>query len=191
MVKKVNASITVEATFLFPIIFFIILTVLYCSLYLYDLSVIQSKLDESILKFQLMIRQPMDFTERKVDYNGMRERSILYKFGGRYEKEKEKIVQELMDELSQHLRITCVEKISFERGIDACLGEIKAEVNLHFLPVISYLWSSDYKVSGSVKTHDPTEFIRRYDALHSVVCDINRYEQIKKRIQEILDKVGE
>lgn len=186
---RVRGSITVEATFLFPILFFVIMTLLYVSFYLYDVSVIQSKLDESLLDVQLMIRQPMNLAEKKIDYSNVSERSMLYKFQGSYEQEKEKIKLQLLDYLHRSLTISRIHTISLERGMNGCEGSITVKMNLHILPVLSYLWSSEYIVSGKVKEHDPIEFIRRYDAMQSIVSDVKGYEQLRGRVQAILDKV--
>ncbi len=93
--KYVTASITVEASYIMPIILSIIFAIMIASFYFYDAVMARAVLEKNIAKLENAFIHPLEKDDYYYDYKAINER-FLYSFSGDYK------VQESMG-----IRIKC------------------------------------------------------------------------------------
>lgn len=158
--KILEASMTVEASYVVPLILGIIFAVMTMSFYLYDLNAAQAVVDKSSQKLINLAVHPYEAGSYFFDYASVNERflcSFLETYEEKEEQEKE-IVKENMEKLLILLKVKTVDvKIKKEKiVISAELCFRYAPYGFGFLP----FFGKTKEIKTEKRIYHPADFVR-------------------------------
>ncbi len=161
--KRVHAGFTVEASFIMPMIFYIIFALLYVAFYLYDMTVLQDCLAESVWEQNVQEGYSFSTSRKKQEKREIEDRFAEKTTGALHvlEIENMKVSAEVLDfqiEVSVRLHITLPGSKVFLRGP-----------------------TSKKKVVYKRKRICPMEFARAYKGIGEVITEAKGANEAEKR----------
>lgn len=180
-----------EAAFLFPCVFFVIIGLLYLSFYLHDKVRIQSDIDETIIKATRLIKNEADMTTGMIDYEKYNNRGIFYFLNNNLEEIQQTIKNYLKQQLKSGLFIATVQKIKVTCNQNQIDIEVSAKMNIPFLAVREYFTGSGLvvQINTSSELQNPVEFIRIFDVYSEVANRIGIINNTLRKIQSIVNQI--
>lgn len=185
--KKDNQSgmITLEMMFIFPVVFFLVMTLCYLTFYLCDYVRLQG-LVANITEEQVICIKDKESLFTEANYKKRRERGVTY-FLNNLSLEKNTLVSTIKNMAEKETLFGKVESVT------ASLSHTKVEIQLNMaistgIPkVYEYLGGTPYRyqLNTSVPIHNPTEFTRAYTALQDTMESAKGFKKIKEKIDEI------
>lgn len=177
--------ITLEMMFVFPIVFFLIMTLCYTTFYLCDYVRLQG-LVENLSEEQAICVKDNENLLAEVDYKKRKERGITYILKD-LSKEKSTLISMVKSMAEKEKLFGKVE------GVTASLSYTKVELQLNMSistgmsKVHEYLGGTPYRyqISVSIPIHNPTEFTRAYTALQDTMESAKGSKQIKEKLKDI------
>ena len=100
MKKRVNASFTIEAVFIMPIVIFVIVSIIYISFYLHDYNRMYCVTDRVLHKAVLSVKHESDIETGKLNYDEIKKQGVFYQMLGISDTREEDIEGYLMKKLS-------------------------------------------------------------------------------------------
>ncbi len=183
--KELKGSITVETVFVFPIIFVVILTLMYMSLIMHDKVILQSVAEEALVRSNQLCHQPSDVLNSLIQYNNLLDTNLL---GESKDKHKGELVYYISQELEGKLFICEIGNIQVHLNEDYCQIAIEADCKVSLPMVIKCIKDcSQISVSQQRSYHLPESFARKVEVTLGTVSQIKGVE----RITEFLNKVGD
>lgn len=177
--------LTVEASYLFPIIFFIILAIFYLSMYLSDKAKAQAVVDTYARNQAICLKEYYELGQER-DYKKIKERSVFYYLASQQSNE-ERLTQLVKKEINQELLLGSVEQV--QAKISYCSIDIEATVavNIGISHVKEYFTGCGlcYQVCTTVPVHNPEEFVRAYTQVQKLLDQESAFAETKEKIQEI------
>lgn len=184
----VSGSYTVEAALIFPMIFFVVIALIYMAFYLHDCIRIQGVLDKNIIRGGQFIKNERDLANSRIDYDKKLERGVFYMMSDSIE-EKEKILTEyIVDIVNKGLYIANVKEINLEATNNKLeiRGRIEFQTPLKFVEKYFLLSGILRRVQVKERIYYPAELVRGYSSVGEVIDDIEGIEVIKKKLGELL-----
>ncbi|MCI8407712.1 MAG: pilus assembly protein [Lachnospiraceae bacterium] len=185
--KKDNQSgmITLEMMFIFPVVFFLVMTLCYLTFYLCDYVRLQG-LVANITEEQVICIKDKESLFTEANYKKRRERGVTY-FLNNLSLEKNTLVSTIKNMAEKETLFGKVESVT------ASLSHTKVEIQLNMaistgIPKVhEYLGGTPYRyqLNTSVPIHNPTEFTRAYTALQDTMESAKGFKKIKEKIDEI------
>lgn len=185
-VKKVKGSITVEAVFIFPIVFFIILAFLFFTMYLHDRTIIHCVANEACERLNQTVKQPTSYESGVIFYDKMTEKSLLAKYTGDYSVELRSMETEMKDTLKKRMMLSEVNSVQAVKGITEVTVTVKTKNNIPFLHALVYLTgirNCTYECKGGI--YNPSEYARAADVSLDVLSQTAAYD----KVQTIFDRI--
>lgn len=185
-VKKVRGSITVEAVFVFPIVFFIILAIIFFTMYLHDRTIIGCVMNEACERFGQTVKQPTDYESGVIYYDKMTEKSLLAKYTESYSKEISSMEDAIRNTLKKRMMLSEVMDVQAKKGINDITLTVKTKNTIPFLHALVYLagiQTCTYEVKGGI--YNPSEYARAAGVSLDVLSQTAAYD----KVQEIVDKI--
>lgn len=184
--KRLSGSMTVEASFLFPIIIFCILTIMYFTLYQFDMVTMYSTMSEVALKENHTIRQPSNLETGEIYFEDIIRKDLK---GALMEDStiKEEVSDYLSNLLSDKLFIYEVDRVKVSCNSSEII--VKVQMSTKFCPPFGINYLSDFmSVNAQIvlPIHNPTEFVRVSDTALEVVTNIKGFEKIKSSIGKLV-----
>lgn len=183
--NRESGMITLETMFIFPITFFVVITLCYFTFYLCEYTRLQG-LVENMAEEQAVCVKNNDSLLEKVDYQKRKGKGVAY------------VVSDLSDRestlISKVKKKVKDEKILGDiKGVTAKISHTKVEIQLDMaisvgIPAVhEYFGGTPYKyqVTSSIPVHDPEEFARAYTALKDTLESTKGAKEIKKKLNEI------
>lgn len=181
-----QASMTVEAVFLIPILLIVILAFMYVSLYFYDQVLVDTTSRSAALEQEQEIRHTIDEKTKMIQY----------------EKVSVKGLENLLrsydtEEIAIASKLNKTEKNMFQGkmknatvNIDTSTIEIRGNSELSSLTkaVGNYLPKSNRSNKHYVKmtVHNPEEFVRGYTALEEIAEQTGQVSKVKSALKNLL-----
>lgn len=183
--KEESGSITVEAVFLFPMIFFILLAVIHFAYYQVDKTTVQTTADHFAKEQAVALKERVELGEQKKVADLSRHQLFCYMqgTGGK----EDTLRQQIKKNLQGKLLNGDVEQI----GVSVGYTEITVEVTVSFRVLVSqvkeYFTGTplQYTQSISIPVHNPAEFARAYSALELALDDVGAFEKLKEQLRRI------
>lgn len=183
--KEESGSITVEAVFLFPMVFFILLAVIHFAYYQADKTTVQTTADHFAKEQAVALKERVELGEHKKIEDLSQHKLFCYVqgTGGKEDTLRQKIKEGLKGKLLNG----DVEQIKVSVGYT----EITVEVTVSFWVLVSqvkeYFTGTplQYTQRVSIPAHNPAEFVRAYSALELALDDVGAFEKLKEQLRKI------
>lgn len=186
---KASGSITVEASYLFPIIIFTIFSFLYLAFFLHDRGILQGVTDEAVHKATVMFKQEVSLKTGEIKYERIGDRDIFYRILGDRLKEEKDLSQYLSEKLKGkllHYRISSIDAAVTNRNITVMV-EAKAKVEFPFLHRLMSPFHSITIVEEG-RLHNPAEMVRLSEVILDTGSNIKGFEELRQSLEKLIKK---
>lgn len=185
--KNAQASLTIEAVLVIPVVLLTIVSIIYISFYLHDYNRMQGITDRVLQKLILNIKHESDFETGKVHYEKIKDKEVFYQFRSISDNKTKEIENYLINKLSELLfatKITDVEvDVSRLRTSIKVEGEFQSPVK-GLLQVFYSKRNLIVKVSSS--NHNPAESVRISEVILDTGSKIKGSEELKGKIKSLI-----
>lgn len=181
-----QASITVEAVFLIPILLFVILAFMYAGLYFYDQSLIDTQMQNAALEQEQRIRHTIDDNTKMIMYDKVSVKGL------------ENLIHNYdAEEMAMLNHLKKIEENMFQGTTKSRTAKIEtgniqisetSEISFLSKAVSDYLPQSNRSGTHFVKltVHNPEEFVRVYTVLEEIVDQTEQGSKIKSLLKDLL-----
>ncbi|MDO5518928.1 MAG: pilus assembly protein [bacterium] len=184
--KKVQASITVEAVFVFPIVLFILIALLYFSLYLHDQTVVSCVIDEANERLNQAVRQPSNYETGAISYDKITSESLLCRFNGDYSVEIKSMKEFIKTRLNKRLMLGDVEKIEVKKDRTSISTTVITKSRIHFFPALEYLKNYHTSVNtAECEVNNTSEYVRAASVTLDIVSQTKAFDKVVDVINKI------
>lgn len=182
--QRLQASVTVEATFILPVLLIIIFTLMYMTLILHDKVVLQGVAEEALVRCNQLCHQPSDVLSSEIHYNQLLDVSLM---GESNEKHKEELMYFINKELGGRLLVCTLTDIQINLTEGVCQITITAKSKISLPMVWKYIpHNKQFAVKQKRALHHPESFARKAEALIDTASKLKGMDQVT----ELLNKVG-
>lgn len=187
--KTCKASITVEATFVMPIIILTVFALLYLSLYLHDLCRIQGTVDVALHRASLIMKHESNLETTEIDYEHIKDEGIFDL--------RQKNSMDEVKELQAYLRMRLSTGLFLTKiaDIEATMKSSKLTLSVRTDTQISIPWvrelmssNSHSVISEDYPIHDPAETIRVSEVVLDTASQIKGVDELKNKIEGFFHK---
>lgn len=165
ILKDNKGYFTVEASFIVPMVLFCVFGVLFITLYLYDLGVAKSLLNEEVVQISDVIKTDAQNESGEFKSKKLLERPMTYLLKPSYPKRAAEGKKRLKKELQEKLVVSTVEKIILTAGQRKVTGKIQISFRIP-IPVIGQmiggLWKNNLTIT--VDNGSNAEQMRRWSS---------------------------
>ena len=186
---ELKGSITVEATFVLPVILVVIFSLLYMSLILHDKVVLQTIAQEALVRSNQLCHQPSDVLSSEIYYSKLLDTSLL---GEQADKHKEELEYYISQEAVRKLFVCEISKIQIELNDESCQIQIEANSKISLSMVLKYInTNNQVSVSQERSFHQPENFARKAEVILGTVEQVKGMDRIKQflsKVDKFLDK---
>ena len=183
--KEDRGSITVEAVFLIPMVFFILLAVIHFAYYQADKTTVQTTADRFAKEQAVALKERVELGEQKKVEDLLQHKLFCYVqgTGGKEETLRQKIKEDLQGKLLNGE----VEQIRVSVGYTEITVEVTVSFRILVSQVKEYFTGTplQYTQSISIPVHNPAEFARAYSALELALDDVGAFETLKEQLRRI------
>lgn len=185
--EELEGSFTVEASFVMPVVVFIVLTLIFLGYSLYDQCRWEEKLQDGFLLANQWILHPSDFSTGKQDLDRINERGVFFRFFNGMERGKEAFEAYVLS-AKEDAFITQAELTAADIKLDGVHCEIMMERRI---PDILIEFSSVVPQNREelIRLHHPAEFIRGYAVLNEIVEGTKGLSELKEEIGNFINKI--
>ncbi len=171
--------------FVFPLVFFLVITLCYMTFYLCDYTKLQG-LVETIAEEQVLCIKDKEKLLEEVDYQKRKERGITFYLDG-LSAEKNTLVSTLKSMADKEKLFGKVESVSATIGHTKVSIQLNMAISTGISKVHEYLGGSPfrYQINTSIPVHNPTEFTRAYTALQDTMESVKGSKKINEKLNEI------
>lgn len=157
---------TVEASFLVPMAFFLVLGILYVSFYIYDLSVARNFLNQEVALITDTTKTNGRVDTGKFKQKNLLNRSITYMLKSSYSTQASEGKKLLKKKLQKQLIVSKVSKLTIKAGQVYIKGSLTLSCSIP-IPVIGNLIGKVWKntVSVTMENGNQVEDMRRWEML--------------------------
>lgn len=171
--------------FVFPIVFFLVITLCYLTFYLCDYVRLQG-LVETIAEEQVICIKDKEKLFVEVNYKKRKERGITY-FLDNLSSEKSTLVSIVKSMAEKEKLFGKVESVSASISHTKVQIQLQMTISTGIPKVQEYLGGTPfrYQINVSIPVHNPTEFTRAYTALQDTMESTKGAKEIKDKLNEI------
>lgn len=184
--KRYQASITVEAVIIVPLIIVVIMTFLYLTLYLHDKAAIYSILDDAVIKENMVRKQPSNYLTGEIDYEHLNTRSLLYHFIDDCDQEEEALRRYVSERIEGKLAVSRLTNIEVTNSYTGIGVKVWGKIIFHPLPLMDFFAGhKTFCMTVDIPIHNPSDFVRISDNLLGVAEGVKYYDKIADTLQKI------
>lgn len=186
---RASGSITVEASYLFPIVIFTIVSFLYLGFFLHDRSILRAITDEAVHKATVMFKQEVSLQTGEIKYERIGDRDIFHSIFGNRLKEEKDLNQYLSERFKGKLllyRINSMDAVVTNTNITVKV-EAKAKVEFPFLRRLMGSFQSIVIVEEG-SHHNPAEMVRLSEVILETGSNIKGYNKLKESLENLIKK---
>ncbi|MCT4596426.1 MAG: pilus assembly protein [Vallitalea sp.] len=200
MNKRLIGSLTVEASLIFPIVLFVVISLLYIGIYLHDVTCMKAIVNEATQRYELAYSNKIDINTGEVLSNNKRlSRGLYWRFSNYNDHDKyvkEFIRNKIKDNLiMKDDNIIISTKIIHNNIMKSVNITVEKDFTTFIAPVNNILSLNGKNLTMAVSSKaivkDQVELIRNIDMLDNISDDIpilrNSKENYKKKIRDIID----
>lgn len=185
MRKYARGSFTVEAAFIFPIILFVIFSLICVTFYIHDKCRLQAVADRILHKASLTIKHEADIQSGKVSYEKINDRGVFYLPFGNAEKEEESIREFLQLEMGGGLLAAEVTDIKVIAGKWKIEVSLEGEYKIPIQGVLDYFQPDPILIKVCSPVHNPAETVRIGEIILDTGEKIKGLEELKNKIDQL------
>lgn len=158
--KFLTASITVEASYIVPMILSIIFAIMVASFYFHDVVIARAVLEKNIEKLENAFIHPLEKDDYYYDYKAINER-FLYSFSGDYKVQESMGIRQIEKELNASLILLHPENIKVKMKKKKLIASVELFCGIA-LPGTQYLrfFGKIRKVTITISVYNQADFIR-------------------------------
>lgn len=168
--KKLNASMTVEAAFVIPIVIFVIFALMYLAFWLHDRVRLETVMEKALGRGDFLVSQRGEIDGSSCDYENLNKSGNWGYFRSDYKAMEEEIRIYLEEELAKGFYTFQREKVLCEINGFTVQIKIVMHKKMSFHPIKNFLGESSYEVlERSRVLHSPEELLRVRDGLDIII----------------------
>lgn len=183
--KLERGNLTVEAAFVFPIVFFALMAIIYMSHYMADKCKGQSVVDSYAQKQAICLKERYDLG-KEPDYNQILKKGVFFYLNS-LSKEETNLANAVKKELSCQLLMGKVRNVNAKVSYGSVSITAKISITIGVSKVKEFFTGTplEYTVSVKIPVHDPEEFARGYTAMDSTIDNVAGQNKIKKQLKKV------
>ncbi|MCR5792905.1 MAG: pilus assembly protein [Lachnospiraceae bacterium] len=166
--RVLKGQFTVEASFIVPLLVFILVGVIYVGLYLHDKTILWEAVNESCNVAESYVSHPYDFETGEIDFRKIAKRHATDHIGTSFEAERMQILKQLK-ERQKKLFLTQISKTTVEVGMLSGTIEVTGSVRWNYFGVTRFLRMKTIHLKKKYKVDNPAEFARMVSVLKEVL----------------------
>ncbi len=184
-----DASITVEAAFVMPVVLCTVFALIYLTLQLHDICRIQGIMDKTLHQAGMLYKHRTELASDEINYAWIGDRGVFYDLFGDLSGEKEGVKRYLQQELSKGLFLLRITKLEAEVKKTKLRVRIEAET-LISLPWVAPLFDglSSMVLTGEYPVHNPAETIRICEVILDTGLQVKGVELLKSKLEGFLKR---
>lgn len=189
MWKSERGSITVEAVFVFPIIFFVLMAIMYATFLYLDQSKLQTCVDRWAVKQSWAMEQQITLGETLKSRN-YGKHSLFTVWKGQKEQEK-KLSKKVKAELEQELIMGKIQSVKTNISATSIDIQVQVSMNIGISQVKEYFTGTPlvYTRQVQIPVHNSPEFARVYDVFDQATDQVKGADKVKKKMQDLLNSI--
>ncbi len=187
---RVRGSYTIEAALIFPLVLFIIISLIYLGFYLHDCGKVQAILDECQVKGKGLVTREVDLYSNLQSYSNYLDRGILYPIDNNFKYKESQISNYIYKTTRDKLFISNVSNV--EAQVSLYKIELKVGLNFKFPFAILetfFAGSKETIIQTSGRIHNPTNFIRGFQVSHDLVKKVDLVNEVTNKLKKIVEKI--
>lgn len=183
-----KGSITVEISMIFPIVMYVIFSIVYAGMYLHDYLVIQQTINEIVIESNTAAKYPMESGGEHISYSHINDRGIFFFIDSDYSNENNIYSSCLMEALEKNLLITKVTQPKVEITCTQISVSVECNVKIPIAPVRLLLGEKklNYKEISEAEVFYPTDFVRKFTVLSSIAEGTEIGDESIKKLRDII-----
>lgn len=184
---RIRGSITVEASFVLPLVILIIFALIYLSFCLHDMCKIQDVVDETLHKAGLAYKHESSLETGEVRYEAVNSRGVFYALTGDAGQLEKAMNYHVLSQLSRGLLLFRIIDVDSEVGKLSLSTSVRTKATIK-LPVFGKLFDHylSRETTGSYLIHNPAETIRACETILQTGSEIKGVNQLKNSLQKLL-----
>ncbi len=182
---SVKASITIEASYILPIVIFAIFSIIYLAFYLHDYCILQNAMDMTVHKASLYANQVSDMEENEIYYEAINSRGVFYQIAGDMSPVKQQILVKLKKELEKGMFL--YESISIQVEVNHYSIKISLQAKRKInLPIFGRIFKAMESTAIVTKNsiHRPAETIRGMEVIMSTAAELKGVDELKEKLEK-------
>ncbi len=182
-----EGSITVEASFVLPLVILITFALIYLSFCLHDICRIRNVVDGTLHQAGLAFKHEASLETGDVRYEAVNHRGVFYLITGDTEQDEKAMNYHIVKELSGGLLLSKIIAVDSEVGKLSLTASVSVE-NTVKLPFFGGLFKnySSTRITGNYPLHNPAETIRICETVLHTGAEIKGMEQLKSTLLKLL-----
>lgn len=183
-----RGSITVEMSMIFPIVMYVIFSIIYAGMYLHDYVTIHQAIDEIVLECNTAAKYPMESDGEHINYSCINDRGVFFIIDSDYSIEDNIYSQRLMELLKNRLFITIIEQPKVDIAYTKITASTKCIVKIPFKSVRVLLGEDrlNYSQTSEAEVFHPAEFVRKFTVLSNLVEGTQIGDESLKKLRGII-----
>lgn len=180
-----EATITVEASFVMPIVLYIIIAMIYFAFYLQDRNKLEVVVDNTLHTVSIGMKHPGELVNSKIHYSDIGDRGVFYIWKDN-SKEKEEAIKKLVAlQLKKGFYLMKAREIQIAvEGSNIKISIIaQGEVTIPFFTQIFKPYSKII-IHRECKIHHPAESIRGMEVILDTASKIKGVAALKEKLEE-------
>lgn len=186
--KKENerGSMTVEAAFIFPIVFFVVLALCYFTFLMCERVKLQAAVN-TLVQEQAVCVKDNTVIGKERNYANILDKGAFYYLSDLSE-QKSAFNKQLQTQAKNTLILGNVSKVESKVSHTKIEATVIVHVNIGVSQVKEYLTGTplQYQITANAPVHNPAEFARGYLAMGETLDGVKGVDAIKKKLKEFL-----
>ena len=181
-----RGSMTVEAAFIFPIVFFVVLALCYFTFFMCDRVKLQATVN-TLVQEQAVCVKDNTVLGKKRDYANILDKGVFYYLSD-LSGQKAAFNKNLQSQAKKALIMGNITKVESNVTHTKINATVTVNVNIGISQVKEYLTGTplQYQITANAPVHNPAEFARGYLAMGETLDGVKGVDAIKKKIKDIL-----
>lgn len=184
--KQQQASITVEAAFLIPIIIVAIMALIYLTFYLHDRVRLEEVVEKALGQGNFLMAQRSQAEGKACNYAYLNEPGNWGYLRSSYETDGQEIKNYISENLNQGFFLLEEEDVFCKADGFSIVVKVKMKASISLNPVKNF-WKEtpEFVLERSVSIHKPEEILRAYDGLQMVIDSTSGFLFVKNYIENL------
>lgn len=184
----IRGSITVEISMIFPIVMYVIFSIIYAAMYLHDYLAIKQTINEIALECNTAAKYPMESDGEHISYSHLNDRGVFFFIDNDYSNENEIYSRRLTDALENQLFITKIAQPNVDITCTKISVSVECNVKIPIAAVSLLLGENrmNYKEISKDEVFYPTDFVRKFTVLSSLAEGTEIGEESIKKLRDII-----
>lgn len=181
-----RGSLTVEAAFIFPIVFFVVLALCFFAFYMCERVKLQAVVNTMVQEQAICVKDNTVLGKKR-DYATILDKGVFYYLSDLSDK-KSALNKQLQSKAKEILIIGTVNKVESKVSHTKVEATVTVNVNIGVSQVKEYLTGTplQYQITANAPVHNPAEFTRGYMVIGETVDGVKGMDTIKQKLKEFL-----